>query len=250
MTDLDVDDSLTKLNTQLNKSMVLMDTTETETPQSKSNKSITINPNIQPASPHVNSPIVKKSILKKAEKKNVIEVEQHVENNKEIRSEITDNSASMNVTSITRPRTISDLVQQEDLIMETTDTTLSLDDLSDSEDIWIMDIPGTIDPNELKGQILIFGEKSKFKIKEEKYCAVHHEVKCNVTCVLHTGKVKPRYKTVNIKPAGAITIRRKLSSISKTKPMQIENCSVPFPKNLRTRHPLFGVNYKGNVEKV
>lgn len=46
--------------------------------------------------------------------------------------------------------------------------------------------------------MLIFGEKSKFKIKEEKYCAVHHEVKCNVTCVLHTGKVKPRYKTGNI----------------------------------------------------
>ncbi|XP_050594829.1 uncharacterized protein LOC126924418 isoform X2 [Bombus affinis] len=241
MTDLDADDSLTKLNTQLNKSMVLMDATETEIPQSKSNKSITINPNIQPASPHVNSPIVKKSILKKAEKKNVIEVEQHIENNKETRNEITGNRASMNATSTTRPRTISDLVQQEDLIMETTDTTLSLDDLSDSEDIWIMDIPGTIDPNELKGQMLIFGEKSKFKIKEEKYCAVHHEVKCNITCVLHT---------VNMKPAGTITIRRKLSSISKTKPMQIENCSVPFPKNLRTRHPLFGVNYKGNVEKV
>ncbi|XP_071867172.1 uncharacterized protein [Bombus fervidus] len=249
MTDLDVDDSLTKLNTQLNKSMVLMDATESEIPQSKSNKSITINPNIQPASPHVNSPIVKKSILKKAEKKNVIEAEQHIENNKETRDEISSNRASMNVTS-TRPRTISDLVQQEDLIMETTNTTLSLDDLSDSEDIWIMDIPGTIDPNELKGQMLIFGEKSKFKIKEEKYCAVSHKVKCNVTCVLHTGKVKSRYKTVNMKPAGTITFRRKLSSILKTKPMQMEKCSVPFPKNLRTRHPLFGVNYKGNVEKV
>lgn len=58
------------------------------------------------------------------------------------------------------------------------------------------------------------------------------------------------FHVVNMKPAGAITIRRKLSSISKTKPMQIENCSVPFPKNLRTRHPLFGVNYKGNVKKV
>lgn len=46
--------------------------------------------------------------------------------------------------------------------------------------------------------MLIFGEKSKFKIKDEKYCAVHHEVKCNVTCVLHTGKVKSQYKTGNI----------------------------------------------------
>lgn len=55
-----------------------------------------------------------------------------------------------------------------------------------------------IDPRELKGQTLIFGEKSKFKINDEKYCALNQEVKCNVTCVLHTGKIKSRYKTGNI----------------------------------------------------
>lgn len=54
---------------------------------------------------------------------------------------------------------------------------------------------------------------------------------------------------VNVKPVGAITIRRKLSSVSKVKPMQIENCSVPFPKNLKTRHPLFGVSFEGKVTK-
>ncbi|KAF3424416.1 hypothetical protein E2986_07899 [Frieseomelitta varia] len=139
---------------------------------------------------------------------------------------------------------INDLVQQEDLIAETTDTTFDLDDLSDSEDIWIMDIPGTVNPQELKGQTLVFGEKSKFKINEEKYYAVNHEVKCNVTCVFHAGKMKSQYKTVNMKPAGTITVRRKLSNVSKIEPMQIKNCSVPFPKNLRTRHPLFGVQYK------
>lgn len=55
------------------------------------------------------------------------------------------------------------------------------------------------------------------------------------------------FNVVNVKPAGTITIRRKLSNVSKIKPMQIKNCSVPFPKNLRTRHPLFGVDYKGNI---
>lgn len=55
---------------------------------------------------------------------------------------------------------------------------------------------------------------------------------------------------VNLKPAGTITVRRKLSSIPKTKPIQIENCSVPFPKNLKIRHPLFGVSYEGNVKNV
>lgn len=41
----------------------------------------------------------------------------------------------------------------------------------------------------------MFGEKSKFKIKEEKYYAVNHDVKCNMTCVFNTGKVKSRYKS-------------------------------------------------------
>lgn len=102
---------------------------------------------------------------------------------------------------------------------------------------------------------------------------MNQEVKCNITCVLQTGKIKSRYKTgniyifflniisnfsnilyfsciVNLKPAGTITVRRKLSNIPKTKPIQIENCSVPFPKNLKIRHPLFGVSYEGNIKNV
>ncbi|XP_076302176.1 uncharacterized protein LOC143220406 [Lasioglossum baleicum] len=230
MTDLDVEDSLTKLNTQLNKSMVLMDTMETEIYQPKSNKSIKISTKIQPSSPSIISPVSRKSILKKTKDISIVETEQNAKNNNEIETEINHDRTPMDISSVIRPYNINDLIQREDLIVETTNATFSLDDLSDNEDIWIMDIPGTIDPNELKGQTLIFGEKSKFKIKEERYCTVNHEVKCNVTCVLHTGKVKSKYKTVNMKPAGTISVRRKLSSISKTKPMQIENCSVPFPK--------------------
>ncbi|XP_017795121.1 PREDICTED: uncharacterized protein LOC108576611 isoform X2 [Habropoda laboriosa] len=219
MTDLEGEDTLTQLNTQLNKSMILMDTSiKMESPQPKTNRSIKINTKVQSASPHNGSPKPRKSILKSAEKKNTIK--------------------------------ITDLVEEEGLIKETTNSTLCLSDLSDSEDIWIMDIPRTIDPRELKGQTLIFGEKSKFKVNKERYYAVNHEVKCNITCVLKTDKAKSQYKTVNIKPAGSFTVRRKLSSVSKMKPMKIENYSVPFPKNLRSRHPLFGVSYEGKFRRV
>ncbi|KZC12439.1 CCR4-NOT transcription complex subunit 4, partial [Dufourea novaeangliae] len=185
--DLDVEDSVTKLNTQLNRSMVLMDTktTDNETYQPKSNKSIKINTKIQKASPSSASPVSRK---------------------------------------------------------KSTNSTFNLDDISDSEDIWIMDIPRTINPGELKGQSLVFGEKSKFKINEERYYAVNNNGKCNITCVFKTEEAKSQYKTVNVKPAGTISIRRKLSGISKIKPMLIENSSVPFPENLKTRHPLFGVS--------
>lgn len=47
--------------------------------------------------------------------------------------------------------------------------------------------------------------------------------------------------TVNVKPSGLLTVRRKLPAAPKVKPISIENTSVQFPDNLRTRHPLIGV---------
>ncbi|XP_076759433.1 uncharacterized protein LOC143428447 [Xylocopa sonorina] len=249
MSELDGEDTLTNLNTQLNKSMVLMDTTEPEMSQPKSNKSIKINTKFQPPSPANASPVSRKSILKKTERRSSIKIEQNAESNEEASNE-TNNRVSMSAQYAARPRNINDLVREDDLIVESTDSSFSLDDLSDNEDVWIMDIPLTIDPKELEGQTLVFGEKSKFKVKDGRYCALNHEVKCNISCVLNTGKVKSKYKTVNIKPKGTITVRRKLSNILKTTPMQIEDCSVPFPKNLRIRHPLFGVSHEGNVRKM
>ncbi|XP_076651207.1 uncharacterized protein LOC143358160 isoform X2 [Halictus rubicundus] len=256
MTDLDAEDSLTKLNTQLNRSMVLMDTTtNNETYPPKTNRSIKINTKIQPASPANASPAHRKSILKKFDTTHDDRRDEREAENTENERKMLNNSnnredrISINMRTTSRPHNIDDLVREEDLVVESTDVTFNLDNISDSEDVWIMDIPKTIDPKDLKGQTLMFGEKSKLKIKEDRYYAVNHDTKCNVTCVFNTGKVKPQYKTVNVKPVGTISVRRKLSGISKIKPMQIENTSVPFPENLKVRHPLFGVSCKGKVRK-
>ncbi|XP_003705990.1 uncharacterized protein LOC100881978 [Megachile rotundata] len=249
MTDLDVEDSLTILNTQLNKSMVLMDTTtEGEMHQPKNNKSIRINTKIQPPNQSKSPSTARKSILKKPGRTNGTETEQSIESSQDVLNNSDHNKLPTNTATL-RPRNINDLIQEEDLVIESTDSTFTLDDISDSEDIWIMDIPRTIDPRELKNQTLVLGDKSKFKVREERYCTVNNNVKLSTTCVFSTNKVKSRFKTVNIKPAGAITVRRKLSGVPKIKPMQIENCSVPFPKNLKARHPLFGVNFEGKVKK-
>lgn len=63
------EDSVTKLNTQLNKSMVLMEDAVDAPSQSQKRKSITINTKSQPPSA-TSSPMVKarKSILKKSDK--------------------------------------------------------------------------------------------------------------------------------------------------------------------------------------
>lgn len=39
---------------------------------------------------------------------------------------------------------INDLVKEENLIVESTKSTFNLDNISDSEDMWIMDIPTTV----------------------------------------------------------------------------------------------------------
>lgn len=105
---------------------------------------------------------------------------------------------------------------------ETLASTFSLEDVSDSEEFWIMDVPrlvsadnGTttvcnvlrdvesinlawyvqIDPQELQGQTIVFDDKSKFRIKDERYCIVAHNASHNVTCVFNSKKDASDYKT-------------------------------------------------------
>ena len=49
------------------------------------------------------------------------------------------------------------------------------------------------------------------------------------------------YFSVNIKPAGKISVRRKLSRLSKKKLKFETPEGVEYPKNIKTRHPFFGV---------
>lgn len=244
MSDWDHEDPLTRLNTQLNKSMVLMENViETSQQQNKSNKSIKISTKAKPRNSNISpNDTHRKSILKKSDNMNI---EESNINGSEIDTDLetsTNKSLYMSsITSTSRPYNLEELIQEETLTLESTSSILNFSDISDSEDIWVMDIPKTVNPTELIGQSLVLGDKSKFKIGEEKYCAVNRDLKHNITCVFNTSKTKSQYKAVNVKPAGSITIRKKLSSIPKVKPVSLENSSVPFPENVKTRHPLFGV---------
>ncbi|KAL2715286.1 uncharacterized protein V1478_014984 [Vespula squamosa] len=244
MLDWEYEDPLTKLNTQLNKSMVLIENVVNDHSQlNKSNKTIKIK--TKSTSPKGNTSINgthRKSILKKSE--NINNEERNIKKN--ISDTNLEAAAEMNpdistIKSSLRPQNLEDFMKEESLTMESASSSFNFDDISDSEDIFIMDIPKTINPQELIGQTLILGDKSKFRVGEEKYCAIKRDLKHDITCVFGTGKINPQYKAVNIKPAGSITIRRKLSSVPKVKPILLENLGVPFPENLKTRHPLLGV---------
>lgn len=246
MTDSANEDSVTKLNTQLNKSMVLMEDAVDTPPSNHKRKSITINTQTQPS--RVTSSPVKsrKSILKKSNKsfdENTVDNEVARTSNDGVDrlSEATFNELPLPASALARPRTLEEIVRKEMLDEENISSTFNLEDVSDSEEIWIMDIPRLIDPQELHGQAIVFEDKSKFRIKNERYCIVAHNTSHNATCVFNSKKDTPQYKTVNIKPAGLLTVRRKLSGAPEVKPVSTENSGVQFPVNLKTRHPLFGV---------
>ncbi|XP_077277198.1 uncharacterized protein LOC143905572 [Temnothorax americanus] len=242
MTDSAGEDSVTKLNTQLNKSMVLMEDAVNTSPPNHKRKSITINTEAQSRTP--SSPIKsRKSILKRSTKSgdNVTSDEVARFNGDVNKSSEATLGLSQPASVLSRPRTLDDIIQKETLDEENISSTFSLEDISDSEEFWIMDIPRLINPQELRDQTIVFEDKSKFRIKDERYCIVAHNTNHNVTCVFNSKKDTPRYKTVNIKPAGVLTVRRKLSGAPEVKPISVENCGVQFPDNLKTRHPLFGV---------
>lgn len=54
-----------------------------------------------------------------------------------------------------------------------------------------------IDPRELHGQSITLGDKSKIKIKNQRYCAVTQNARRNVTCVFNAGKEASQYKIGN-----------------------------------------------------
>lgn len=106
-------DSLTKLNTQLNRSMVLMDTTtDNETRSPRSSKSIKINTKVQPARLSNGSPAQRKSILKKTDTRNDergVETQeaQNVENDREIINTTNNSRVSMSVPIASRPHNVN-----------------------------------------------------------------------------------------------------------------------------------------------
>ncbi|XP_011173627.2 uncharacterized protein LOC105205804 [Solenopsis invicta] len=242
MMDSTNEDSVTKLNTQLNKSMVLMEDI-VDAPSPNKRKSITINTETVP-SKATNSPVKsRRSILKKKSNKSGENTssDEASQGGVDKLNEATLNGLPLPASVLSRPRTLDEIARKEMLDEESISSTFNLEDVSDSEEFWIMDIPRLIDPQDLCGQTIVFEDKSKFRIKDERYCIAAHNTSHNVTCVFNTKKDIPQYKTVNVKPSGFLTVRRKLSGAPEVKPVSTENSCVQFPDHLRARHPLFGV---------
>lgn len=255
----EAEDTLTQINTALNRSMVLMEngirtsTTSPKDKSKKSRKSITINTGaVKATSTPLQDNAMRKSILKRKERDIVDETaELHESLHNDCPMETTETTECVKV--VDRPHNLEEFMNSEKVIPERAKQTYTLEDVDPDDDLWIIDIPKSVDPRDLQGKVLRLGEKTKIKIAGEKYQATSHETDDCLTCVFGTGKEVKPFKIVNIRPSGTITMRKKLVAVAPvTEEMrtdEVEKETVPFPKGVKPRDPFAGVSETGKIKK-
>lgn len=127
------------------------------------------------------------------------------------------------------------------------------DELSDSDEVWIFEMPNDINPTELIGQTVKLGSRrsalklsdaGNFECVSEKY----DEPK-SVSLVCQ--KKNSQLTVKNTRPIGRVVLRQKLPAsldIQYDLDESKVNAKVPMPKNLKIRHPIHGVSYAKSIE--
>ncbi|XP_044012872.1 uncharacterized protein LOC122855510 [Aphidius gifuensis] len=244
VSDSDSDDSMTKtteMNTVINKSGVYIKGKEiNDTPKPKSRKSVLINESLLASTPVQNGKKIRKSILKKPDESRINEDDLNTSNNL-INSPSIIISQSASPTNIlkspqinteekitknktlSRPHNLEDFFYNEDLEVENKLPTYTIDDVDKDDELWIMEIPKTIDVNQLIGQVIIFGDKTTLKLDNGKKYHGHTENNDELkkmTCVFSAGQSTNEYVNASLCPSGTVTLRRKLSAKKTSQDME------------------------------
>ncbi|XP_018338725.1 PREDICTED: uncharacterized protein MAL13P1.304-like isoform X2 [Trachymyrmex septentrionalis] len=130
-----------------------------------------------------------------------------------------------------RSRNLQQLIEDQDLFVETIPASFTLTDLSEDEEAFILNIPSKVLQSNLQGQVLILKKKS-IKLNESKYRIICKEIG-TISCIFATGKKRKPYKIINIKNISTITVREKLPQDSRQSDVLNSNDTVSFvPKTL------------------
>ncbi|XP_015112836.1 uncharacterized protein LOC107038321 [Diachasma alloeum] len=254
MVQSDREDALTQINTALNRSMVLMEDPVRSSPKPKdkrSRKSITINTAAMKATstPLQEQDPIRKSILKRTERERSDETLSPA--NSFLSSGLEPERAEEPSPQVVdRPHNLEEFVATEQVTVAQSRHTYTLEDVDPEDELWILEIPKSVNPRELRGQVLHLGDKTKMKIGGEKYQAMSHDTSDCLTCVFGTGREEKPFKIVNIRPSGNITMRRRLAAVAKARRQsQGERTAVPFPTGLKPRDPLTGASANAVIKK-
>ncbi|XP_011065128.1 PREDICTED: LOW QUALITY PROTEIN: putative leucine-rich repeat-containing protein DDB_G0290503 [Acromyrmex echinatior] len=130
-----------------------------------------------------------------------------------------------------RPCNLQQLIEDQDLFVETIPASFTLTDLSEDEEAFILNVPSKVLQSNLQGQVLTLKDKS-IKLNENKYRIVCKEVG-TTSCIFATGKKQKPYKIINIKNISTITVREKLPQDSRKSDVLNSNNTVSsMPKVL------------------
>lgn len=129
----------------------------------------------------------------------------------------------------------------------------TLDELSDSDEVWILEVPNGIDPTELVGQTVKLGSRrSALKLNDaDNFECVSEKYDEPKTLSLACMKKNSQLVVKNTQSVGRVVLRQKLAA-SLEIPIDSEEAriktKVPMPANLKVRHPILGVNYADSIE--
>lgn len=116
----------------------------------------------------------------------------------------------------------------------------------ETDEIWLMKCPSSIEISNLKGLTLPIEEKTKFKIDNQRYeCFMDVSNHKNLTIITPNPGKNGTYKLQTFPCLGEIKLRNKFPKLHIDESTHIVNkhSFIPLP-DTKKRHPLFGVEYK------
>lgn len=95
-----------------------------------------------------------------------------------------------------RPVTLDEYINNDSLIIDPTMSSFAINEIDEDDELWLIDMPKTLNPHELKGQVFYFGDKTKLKIGNERYIGVSNNNTEYFTCIMGTGRENKRFKNI------------------------------------------------------
>nr|CAD7571873.1 unnamed protein product [Timema californicum] len=122
------------------------------------------------------------------------------------------------------------------------------EELTDDNDVWLVQCPNTIEPECLVNQQFSLSGVTELSINPGQQLQVSsfHRHSEPLTCVLPSNK-NLSFTTVVVEPAGLLLVKEQVQ-IPPTIIPPGQKGPVPFPKQLKIRHPLFGSEYINELQ--
>lgn len=142
------------------------------------------------------------------------------------------------------------------IVNPTTTTNFSADEISDDDEIWLFDVPASIDVSKFVGKTIKLGSKKstiktddgEFEYNSSKFESPNG-INQNTLSVLFQNK-DAQFSIKNLKPVGQLMFHQKIDSTdvpTELTPRGRHECTI-FPQNLKTRHPLLGHQFEDKIE--